>query len=182
SYAVPGSALAVGVAIGYGRWLAGTALIILVAYLAKFWILGYLPVRAALDRLSAEPVRAARVSGAGPATTLATVVLPPLRTAVELAVAPGEVVALLCQSGSGKTTLLHAVAGFVAPAGGEIRLGGRTVSTARRCTPPERRWVGMVFQSYALWPHLTVLDTVAYPLRRRGVGGAAARTRAHELL
>ena len=87
SYAVPGSALAVGVAIGYGRWLAGTALIILVAYLAKFWILGYLPVRAALDRLSAEPVRAARVSGAGPATTLATVVLPPLRTALASAAA-----------------------------------------------------------------------------------------------
>ena len=106
----------------------------------------------------------------------------PVLTDVDLAVAPGEVVALLGPSGSGKTTLLHAVAGFVAPAGGEIRLGGRTVSTARRCTPPERRRVGMVFQSYALWPHLTVLDTVAYPLRRRGVGGAAARTRAHELL
>jgi iron(III) transport system permease protein len=87
SYAVPGSALAVGVAIGYGRWLAGTALIILVAYLAKFWILGYLPVRAALDRLSPQPVRAARVSGAGPATTLATVVLPPLRTALVSAAA-----------------------------------------------------------------------------------------------
>ena len=106
----------------------------------------------------------------------------PVLTDVDLAVAPGEVVALLGPSGSGKTTLLHAVAGFVAPAGGEIRLGGRTVSTARWCTPPERRRVGMVFQSYALWPHLTVLDTVAYPLRRRGVGGAAARTRAHELL
>ncbi len=91
SYAVPGSALAVGVAIGYGRWLAGSALIILVAYLAKFWILGYGPVRAALDRSSPEPVHAARASGAGPVTALATVVLPPLGTAL----ASGAVLAFL---------------------------------------------------------------------------------------
>jgi iron(III) transport system permease protein len=87
AYAVPGSALAVGVMIGYGRWLAGSALIILVAYLAKFWVLGYRPVEAALDRLSPEPARAARVSGAGAATALRTVVLPPLRTAVATAAA-----------------------------------------------------------------------------------------------
>jgi ABC-type Fe3+/spermidine/putrescine transport system ATPase subunit len=106
----------------------------------------------------------------------------PVLTDLDLTVAPGEVVALLGPSGSGKTTLLHAIAGFVAPAGGEIQLGGRTVSTPRRCVPPERRRVGMVFQNYALWPHLTVLDTVAYPMRRRGVGTAAARSRARELL
>jgi iron(III) transport system permease protein len=82
AYAVPGSALAVGVMIGYGRWLAGSALIILVAYLAKFWVLGYRPIQAALDRMPPEPVLAARVSGAGPATAVRTVVLPPLRTAV----------------------------------------------------------------------------------------------------
>ena len=74
--------MAVGVAIGYGRWLAGTALIILLAYLAKFWILGYAPLRAALDRLSPDPVRAARASGAGPWTALSTVVVPVLRTAL----------------------------------------------------------------------------------------------------
>jgi ABC-type Fe3+/spermidine/putrescine transport system ATPase subunit len=106
----------------------------------------------------------------------------PVLTDLDLTVAPGEVVALLGPSGSGKTTLLHAIAGFVAPAGGEIQLGGRTVSTPRRCVPPERRRVGMVFQNYALWPHLTVLDTVAYPLRRRGVASAAARSRARQLL
>ncbi len=82
AYAVPGSALAVGVMIGYGRWLAGSALIILVAYLGKFWVLGYRPIQAAVDRLSPEPVRAARVSGAGPVTAVRTVVVPPLRTAV----------------------------------------------------------------------------------------------------
>ncbi|HEV8172559.1 MAG TPA: ABC transporter permease subunit [Actinoplanes sp.] len=82
AYAVPGTALAVGIMIGYGRWLAGSALIILVAYLAKFWILGYRPVQAALDRLSPEPVRAARASGAGPPTAARTIVLPALRPAM----------------------------------------------------------------------------------------------------
>jgi ABC-type Fe3+/spermidine/putrescine transport system ATPase subunit len=106
----------------------------------------------------------------------------PVLADLDLAVAPGEVVALLGPSGSGKTTLLHAVAGFVVPTGGEIRLGDRTVSTPQRCTPPEQRRVGMVFQNYALWPHLTVLDTVGYPLRRRGVPAAAARSRARQLL
>lgn len=76
AYAVPGSALAVGVMIGYGRWLAGSALIILVAYLAKFWVLGYRPVQAALDRLSPEPVRAARAAGATASTAARTIVLP----------------------------------------------------------------------------------------------------------
>ncbi len=106
----------------------------------------------------------------------------PVLTAVDLEVAPGEVVAVLGPSGSGKTTLLHAVAGFVAPEAGEIRLAGRTVSTPRRCTPPERRRIGMVFQNYALWPYLTVLDTVAYPMRRRGPARTAARAGALELL
>jgi iron(III) transport system permease protein len=87
AYAVPGSALAVGVAIGYGQWLAGSALIILVAYLGKFWVLAYRPIRAALDRLAPEAVRAARVSGAGAATALRTVVLPPLRVGVAAAAA-----------------------------------------------------------------------------------------------
>jgi iron(III) transport system permease protein len=82
AYAVPGSALAVGVMIGYGRWLAGSALIILVAYLAKFWVLGYRPVQAALDRLSPEPVRAARAGGARAPTAVRTIVLPALRPAL----------------------------------------------------------------------------------------------------
>jgi len=103
-------------------------------------------------------------------------------TGVDLAVPAGEVVAVLGPSGSGKTTLLDAVAGFVAPAAGEIWLAGTLVSTARRCAPPERRRVGMVFQNYALWPHLRVVDIVAYPIRRRGVAAAPARRCATELL
>ena len=101
---------------------------------------------------------------------------------VDLTVAEGESVVLLGPSGSGKSSLLYAVAGFVAPSGGEIRIGERTVSTPRVQEPPERRGVAMVFQHYALWPHLSALDTVAYPLRRAGQDRAAARRRAAELL
>jgi iron(III) transport system permease protein len=104
AYAVPGSALAVGVMIGYGRWLAGSALIILVAYLAKFWVLGYRPIQAALDRLSPEPVRAARISGAGPVTTVRTVVVPPLQTA---AVSAGALVFLFAFHELTMSTILY---------------------------------------------------------------------------
>jgi iron(III) transport system permease protein len=104
AYAVPGSALAVGVMIGYGRWLAGSALIILVAYLAKFWVLGYRPIQAAVDRLSPEPVRAARISGAGPVTALRTVVVPPLRTA---AVSAGVLVFLFAFHELTMSTILY---------------------------------------------------------------------------
>ena len=87
AFAVPGSALAVGVLIGYGRWLTGSVVIILLAYLAKFWVLGHRPVQAALDRLPPDRVRAARASGAGPLTAVRTVVLPPLRVALVTAAA-----------------------------------------------------------------------------------------------
>ncbi len=106
----------------------------------------------------------------------------PVLAGIDLVIAEGEVVALLGASGSGKTTLIHAVAGFVTPTAGEIRLGGSLVSTPRRCVAPERRRVGMVFQNYALWPHMTALDTVAYPLRRAGFDQRTARERARELL
>ena len=95
---------------------------------------------------------------------------------------PGEVVALLGPSGSGKSTLLNAVAGFLPPAGGTIRLRQRVVADARRAEPPERRDVGVVFQNYALWPHLTALDTVAYPMRRRGIAPAEAKAEARRIL
>ena len=85
AYAIPGSALAVGVIIGYGRWLDGSALIILIAYLAKFWVFGHRPVQAALDRLPPGLTRAARLSGARPVTAVRTVVLPPLTVAVTTA-------------------------------------------------------------------------------------------------
>ena len=84
-------------------------------------------------------------------------------------IAPGEMVTLLGPSGCGKTTTLRAVAGLETPSSGSIRLNGETVYSAaeRRNVPAEKRGVSMVFQSYAIWPHMTVFDNVAYPLRVR---------------
>jgi len=101
---------------------------------------------------------------------------------LDLSVAPGEVLALLGPSGSGKSTLLHTVAGFHAPRAGEVWLNGRCVSSATSTVAPERRELAMVFQNYALWPHLTALDTVAYPARRRGQKRASARAQAQLIL
>jgi ABC-type Fe3+/spermidine/putrescine transport system ATPase subunit len=106
----------------------------------------------------------------------------PTLAGLDLAVAPGETVALPGSSGSGKTTLLTAIAGFVSPLAGEIWLAGTVASAPGRNLPPERRRIGMVFQDHALWPHLSVLDTVAYPLRRAGASKAAARQGAQAIL
>ena len=88
---------------------------------------------------------------------------------VGLAVEKGFLVCLLGPSGCGKTTTLRLVAGFVEPDEGEIRVGGRVVSSPARTEPPERRNMSMIFQSYALWPHMTVTENVAYGLRLRGL-------------
>ena len=106
----------------------------------------------------------------------------PVLRDVDLDVGAGQLVALLGASGSGKSTLLHAVAGLVEPSAGEIWLGGRLVADAARATPPEKRDVGLVFQNFALWPHVRVIDTVAYPLRRTGMSRDAARASAGGLL
>jgi iron(III) transport system permease protein len=79
---LPGSTLAIGLLIGYGRWLADTVVIILIAYLAKLWALAHRPMSAAVDRLPPASLHAARISGAGLPTALATVVVPPLRPAL----------------------------------------------------------------------------------------------------
>jgi iron(III) transport system ATP-binding protein len=85
-----------------------------------------------------------------------------------LCVERGEVVALLGPSGCGKTTLLRLIAGFELPDAGTVEIAGRRVAGAGAWVPPERRRVGMVFQDYALFPHLTVAENVGFGLPRRG--------------
>jgi iron(III) transport system ATP-binding protein len=83
---------------------------------------------------------------------------------LDLTVATGEVVAVLGPSGSGKTTLLNLLAGLLAPAAGEIWIGETRVAAPGQVLPPERRRIGMVFQDFALWPHMTVRETIRFPL------------------
>ena len=87
---------------------------------------------------------------------------------VDLEIRSGEFLTLLGPSGSGKTTLLMAIAGFNRPDAGSIRFG----DTEMVLTPPHKREVGMVFQSYALFPHMTVAENIAFPLKLRGVSGS----------
>ncbi len=89
----------------------------------------------------------------------------------------GQFMVLLGPSGSGKSTLIRALAGIERLDGGEIRLSGRLVSARGRHIPPERRNLAMVFQDYALWPHLSVEGNVAYALRRRRLDAPGARRR-----
>jgi molybdate transport system ATP-binding protein len=95
----------------------------------------------------------------------------------ELRTVPGEVLAVLGPNGAGKSTLLRALAGLVPLTGGHVRLGDRVLddAAAGARTPPERRRIGVVFQDYLLFPHLTALDNVAYGLRAQGLRRAAAR-------
>ena len=96
---------------------------------------------------------------------------------VDIEVADGEFLAVLGPSGCGKTTLLRLIAGFEAVDGGRILFGGREMSAPGRHVPPEERRVGIVFQSYALWPHMTVARNVGYALEVAGVSGQAYRER-----
>jgi spermidine/putrescine ABC transporter ATP-binding subunit len=93
---------------------------------------------------------------------------------VSLELAAGEFVSLLGASGSGKTTTLMMVAGFTPPDGGEVRLDGKPITHLA----PERRGIGVVFQNYALFPHMTVLRNVGFPLQMRGIGAAERARRA----
>jgi putative spermidine/putrescine transport system ATP-binding protein len=99
-------------------------------------------------------------------------------SAVSLSVARGELVALLGPSGCGKTTTLRMVAGFVSPSAGRILLDGKDLTRV----PAHRRNMGVVFQSYALFPHLDVIDNVAFGLRMRGLGAAERRRKAGQAL
>ena len=97
---------------------------------------------------------------------------------IDLDVHQGEFLSLLGPSGCGKTTTLRLIAGFERPDEGEVRIGGRDVSRI----PPYKRDVNTVFQSYALFPHLSVLDNVAYGLKQRGLAKRDRRARATEML
>ena len=99
---------------------------------------------------------------------------------LSLSLETGRIGCLLGPSGCGKTTVLRCIAGFERLAAGEIRLDGTLVSTPAQTLPPERRRIGMVFQDYALFPHLSVADNIAFGLR--GIDAAARQARVEELL
>src|SRR5262252_7741317 len=103
---------------------------------------------------------------------------PPVLDRVSLDVERGEMVALLGSSGCGKTTLLRAIAGFVMPQSGTIRIEGRDIARL----PPEARGTAMMFQSYALWPHMSVADNIGYGLRMRGWKKDAIAKRVDQML
>ena len=103
---------------------------------------------------------------------------------VNFVIAPGELVTLLGPSGCGKTTTLRAIAGLETPYSGTIRLNNQTVydSAGRKNVPAEKRGVSMVFQSYAIWPHMTVFENVAYGLRVRKLSQADVATNVARVL
>ena len=94
----------------------------------------------------------------------------------------GEFVTLLGPSGCGKTTILRMIAGFEKPTSGEIWFDDRLICGGKTFVPPEKRGIGMVFQSYAVWPHMTVFDNVAYPLTIRKSPREEVRTRVEKAL
>ena len=103
---------------------------------------------------------------------------------VSFRVEAGEIVVLLGPSGCGKTTTLRCVAGLEHPTAGEIRIGGAVVSAPEqgKLVPPRLRNIGMVFQSYAVWPHMTVRQNVAYPLRQRRTSRAESDRKVNDAL
>jgi iron(III) transport system ATP-binding protein len=101
---------------------------------------------------------------------------------VSLRIDHGQLVCLLGPSGCGKTTTLRLVAGFLEPTGGEIHVGDRVVSSTARTLPPEQRKMSMIFQSYALWPHMTVAENIVYGLRLRKIDRDSIAKRLNAIL
>lgn len=99
-------------------------------------------------------------------------------TGIDLSIAPGEFIALLGPSGCGKTTLLRTLAGFVPAAAGAVHVAGQTVTDLA----PEKRGMAMMFQSYALWPHMTVAENIGFPLRIRRQSKAAVAAQVQRML
>lgn len=101
---------------------------------------------------------------------------------VSLRVEHGQLVCLLGPSGCGKTTTLRLIAGFIEPSAGEIEVGGKVLSSPSRTVPPEGRKMSMIFQSYALWPHMTVAENVAYGLKIRKLDRATIEAKLKAIL
>ena len=101
---------------------------------------------------------------------------------LDLAIAPGEFVSLLGPSGCGKTTTLRMIAGFIQPTGGQIRMDGQVISSPAVSLPPERRGMSMIFQSYAIWPNMTVAENVVFGLKLRQIGRAERDARVQRML
>jgi iron(III) transport system ATP-binding protein len=101
---------------------------------------------------------------------------------ISLDIEHGELLAILGPSGCGKSTTLQLLAGFLAPDGGEIRSGDRVISSPRAVVAPEQRRMSLVFQSYALWPHMTVFANVSFGLEMRRVATADIRRRVERML
>ena len=99
-----------------------------------------------------------------------------------LELAAGEFVSLLGPSGCGKTTMLRMIAGFLVPSRGTIELNGRLLSSLSASVPPERRGMSMIFQSYAIWPHMTVAENVAFGLQLRRLSRNEITRRVQEML
>lgn len=106
----------------------------------------------------------------------------PILSGIDLALPQGNTLALLGPSGCGKTTLLRLIAGLLQPSAGEVRIDEKIVAGPNTFLPPEQRGLGMVFQDYALWPHLSVAGNVAFPLEMRRVGRAERDRRVAEAL
>lgn len=98
---------------------------------------------------------------------------------LDVSVQQGHVLALLGPSGCGKTTLLRCIAGLLPVDGGDILIQGECVASQAHSLPPEQRRLGMVFQDYALWPHMTVAENLDFPLAMQGLGKAERRQRIH---
>jgi ABC-type Fe3+/spermidine/putrescine transport system ATPase subunit len=101
---------------------------------------------------------------------------------VDLALQPGEFVSLLGPSGCGKTTTLRMIAGFIDPTEGTIEIDGRVLSSPAGSLPPEKRQMSMIFQSYAIWPNMTVAQNVAFGLKLRKLSSEEVRRRVAEIL